>query len=301
MFTVGLDVCSIQCIIDSLIAFDISSFFDWFSIVGKSIHESFMNLAGTVAIPHYSDWFSIVGKSIHDMFINLNNTIDIPHYSDWFSSAGKSINATLINLASAVGTPHYSDSELDQITFGSCLGDAYLQFTGANTRFGFTASAKFEDYFKSIYAIYGIFCSAAYRSYSYFNPTTNKVYNSFNFWTRSHHYFNHYYKVFYIDGFKHIPADLTLLTPLAIAHWLMQDGTKGTSGGFIFCTEGFLNEDVVRLAQYLTTQYGLTVSTQNSPNKKGLRIYVWKCSVPTLISIVKPHMHPQMMYKLDYS
>ena len=108
----------------------------------------------------------------------------------------------------------------------------------------------------------------------------------------------------------------------------MQDGAKGTSGGFYLCTAAFptsafqqscsirfsdsdssgRKEDVLRLAKYLNEVYGLKISTPLSPNKKGLRIYVAfasrskrrKSSVQNLICLVKPFMHPSMMYKFDF-
>ena len=114
--------------------------------------------------------------------------------------------------------------------------------------------------------------------------------------------------MFYFDGIKRVPYDLVLLTPLALAHWIMQDGAKGTSGGFYLCTDAFPKEDVLRLAKYLNEVYGLKISTPLSPNKKGLRIYVAfasrskrrKSSVQNLICLVKPFMHPSMMYKFDF-
>ena len=39
--------------------------------------------------------------------------------------------------------------------------------------------------------------------------------------------FTEFYNKFYINKVKSVP---TYLTPLALAHWIMQDGAKGSSG-----------------------------------------------------------------------
>lgn len=40
-----------------------------------------------------------------------------------------------------------------------------------------------------------------------------------------------FYNIFYLNGVKRIPTDLSLLTPLALAHLIMQDGSRGTCRG----------------------------------------------------------------------
>lgn len=58
-----------------------------------------------------------------------------------------------------------------------------------------------------------------------------------------------------------MPTDLSLLTPLALAHWIMQDGGKSSSGGLYLCTDLFNPEDIIRLAKYLQDTYQLKVTT----------------------------------------
>lgn len=75
------------------------------------------------------------------------------------------------------------------------------------------------------------FCSSNFRTYSYLDQRTGNTYTSLNFWTKSLPIFTEFYNQFYINKEKIVPIDLSLLTPLALAHWIMQDGAKGTSGG----------------------------------------------------------------------
>ena len=90
---------------------------------------------------------------------------------------------------------------------------------------------------------------------------TGKTYTSFNFLTRALPIFTEFYNKFYINKVKSVPTDLTLLTPLALAHWILQDGAKGSSGGLYICTDSFNPKDTKRLAQYLINNFQLKVTT----------------------------------------
>lgn len=89
-----------------------------------------------------------------------------------------------------------------------------------------------------------------------------------------------------------------MLTPVALAHWLMQDGSPGTKKGVYFCTDAFAPEDVERLATHCRITFGLVCSTPKAPGKKELRIYIFVASVPRLRELVFPYMYPTMFYKL---
>lgn len=49
-----------------------------------------------------------------------------------------------------------------------------------------------------------------------------------------------YYVAFYSDKVKFIPANLyEYQDPIAMAYWIMMDGSRGTSGGLYLCTDSF--------------------------------------------------------------
>jgi hypothetical protein len=83
-----------------------------------------------------------------------------------------------------------------------------------------------------------------------------------------------------------------LLTPIALAHWIIGDGLWNHSG-LILCTESFSIIDNVKLINILKVRYRLdcTLTARN-------RIYVTASSMPRLRAIVQPHMHPSMLYKI---
>jgi hypothetical protein len=74
-------------------------------------------------------------------------------------------------------------------------------------------------------------CSTKYRESSYVDKRTGKTYKSLSFWSKSMPMLTEFYNIFYLNGVKIIPTDLSLLTPLAFAHLIMQDGSRGTCRG----------------------------------------------------------------------
>lgn len=60
---------------------------------------------------------------------------------------------------------------------------------------------------------------------------TGKNYSSLHFKTKALPLFTEFWSMFYVNGKKVVPVDLTLFTPLALAHLLMQDGSFGTVSG----------------------------------------------------------------------
>ncbi len=118
--------------------------------------------------------------------------------------------------------------------------------------------------------------------------------------TRSYAFFNDLHNLFYIkeDGkwIKVINDDIIHeLTPRALAFWAADDGSNANSG-FYLHTEGFEYKDVYKLAGILHYKYGLEVTVQNHYNKP--LIYIKSRSMPLFRSLVMPHMHPSMYYKL---
>ena len=111
------------------------------------------------------------------------------------------------------------------------------------------------------------------------------------------------------DGFYHnvngkqikrVPEWIHLyLTPLGIAHWFMQDGSRQAGQGVSFATNSFTHGDTVRLAELLTSMYGLKTSVVKTGKEGQWLISIWKRSMPDFVRIVGPHMSLSMHYKLE--
>lgn len=75
----------------------------------------------------------------------------------------------------------------------------------------------------------------------------------------------------------------------------MDDGAY-TPSGFYLHTKGFTFNEVYMLAGILHYNFGITVNVQSHSNTPV--IYVTAKSLARFTEIVKPHFHPQLLYKL---
>ena len=197
----------------------------------------------------------------------------------------------------------FISNEVKEIIFGSLLGEAQIEMPprGLNARFGFTQSLDKKEYFLSVLNSLGEISSGKYRETSNLDPRTGKIYTNLNFWSKALPLLNEFYFSFYKarpkgKKVKIVPLDLSLLTPLALAHWVMQDESRGTSKGLYLCTDSFTHEDVKRLSQYLINKYDIKCSIHKSG--KNYRIYILVISIETVKILILPFMHKTMTYKL---
>jgi hypothetical protein len=110
---------------------------------------------------------------------------------------------------------------------------------------------------------------------------------------------NIYREWFYPQGIKIVPTDIAdHLTPLGLAHWYMQDGSKTTDNGVTFATHCFSEAEILLLIQTLFTKFGLNCTQQKGGADNQKAIYVRRASIPTFIELVSPHIHSSMHYKL---
>nr|YP_009659039.1 LAGLIDADG endonuclease [Spizellomyces sp. 'palustris']QCQ69037.1 LAGLIDADG endonuclease [Spizellomyces sp. 'palustris'] len=114
--------------------------------------------------------------------------------------------------------------------------------------------------------------------------------------------FNWIHDLFYPDGStKVVPTNIAdYLTPMALAIWLMDDGTSHSSG-LRFCTHGFTKADVEFLGQILWDKYGIRTSLhRHKPDMDQYYLYIRADSMQLLSIIVKPYLylHPSMHWKL---
>jgi LAGLIDADG DNA endonuclease family len=100
---------------------------------------------------------------------------------------------------------------------------------------------------------------------------------------------------------KIIPFNIEeYLTPLALAVWFMDDGSK-LGKGVKIATNCFTIKELTFLCNILNKKYNLTVSIQSGGKNKGYTLYINKNSMPTFSKLVKPLMLPSLYYKLgDY-
>lgn len=132
--------------------------------------------------------------------------------------------------------------------------------------------------------------------HSYFADLQGKQYPVVQFSTLSFSQWNSLFHAWYVGGVKVVPAAIaSMLTPIAMAFWHMDDG--GWVGkGIHLNTNAFTIGDVGRLIDVLRSVYGLDCSIHSRR-----RLFIKAKSVPAFIAIVRPYIHPHFMYKIDRS
>jgi hypothetical protein len=76
----------------------------------------------------------------------------------------------------------------------------------------------------------------------------------------------------------------------------MGDGTRDHGFGVILCTDAYSLQDIIRLMNVLIIRYRLDCIIRK--HGQSNRIYIRQRSMPLLRSIVTPHFHSSMLYKV---
>jgi len=117
---------------------------------------------------------------------------------------------------------------------------------------------------------------------------------AYRFTTKSLSVFTQFYNKFFRNHRKSIPEG-TILTPLTLAVWYMDDGSR-CDEDIYFNTQQFTKEEQQRLIDMLFQQYKIEATVNK--DKKYWRIRIRKRSVAQFMSIISPHILPSMRYKL---
>lgn len=99
-----------------------------------------------------------------------------------------------------------------------------------------------------------------------------------------------------------------LLTPRALAFWLMDDAHKNQRGGITLCTDSFSLIEVLRLIRVLKFKFNIncTIHKKKKSKKSEIknrfyyRIYIRSCSLPVVFSLVYNYFCPAMLFKIQF-
>ena len=145
------------------------------------------------------------------------------------------------------------------VIIGLLLSDGCLIFSSKahkkNALLGFKQSLAHSQYVLFVFNILSHYCSSIP-----FLTTGIRAGNRFyvlEFRTRSMPCLTELRFLFYPNGVKIVPYNIyELLTPIALAHMIMGDGSA-QQHGLIICTNSYSIEDVVRLMNVLIIRYRL--------------------------------------------
>lgn len=111
--------------------------------------------------------------------------------------------------------------------------------------------------------------------------------------------YNYFYQEVNGIKVKRIPEWVEeFITPMGLAHLIMEDGHRQMKQGVSIATNCFSYEDCVFLSKILDKKYGLKTSVVKSGNINQWDVNIWKRSMSDLVSIVKPYIIDEMKYKL---
>jgi ubiquinol-cytochrome c reductase cytochrome b subunit len=112
--------------------------------------------------------------------------------------------------------------------------------------------------------------------------------------------FNDFYKEVNGVMVKRVPSWVgEFITPLGLANWIMQDGSRQKKQGVTLATNSFTYEECVFLSKILTDKFNLKTSVIKAGHEGQWKISIWKQSMPDLVLLVKPYIIDEMKYKFE--
>lgn len=197
-----------------------------------------------------------------------------------------------------------------EVITGELLGDGHISYDPikkhlTNGRLEFTFAATILHYVN--YLKFNVLASICTTSKPSPWPNTDKGQQPLQYWfsTKRLPAITYLHSLWYKEiGGKYIkvlPDKIKdLLTPIALAHWIMGDGYF-TNGSTKLCTDNFTKEEVLKLIDILEKNFDIKATINKRTNPDGAikwRINISKLSMEKLIFIVQPYVIPEMLYKL---
>ena len=198
------------------------------------------------------------------------------------------------------------------VLFGTLLGDAYISRAKATGRH----QVKFEQresslpYVIHLHSLFRVFIHKSEPIRQVIPEETDK---NKRFWKERKSYISQtftnstwdfYANLFYskpVEGQKRrkkVPSNIhKWLTPIALAYWYADDGSKESNGIYLH-TRRFKHSEIVCLQKALGKNFGFRVSIHKDRHYR--KLYIWKESRNEFFEIVGPYLHPTFSYKLDH-
>lgn len=215
------------------------------------------------------------------------------------------------NLVSHVGCGSFTKLQAAMIVLaplqlsvvvGLILSDCWLYYASPHSKnagLGFEQSYAKYEYFWFVFNILSHYCSSWPVLKSRARQGKGKTLHALHMQTRALPCFTELHSLFYKNKEKIIPNNIyDLLTPIALAHWVMGDG-QVASNGLRLCTDSYSFPEIVKLMNVLMIKYRINCTINFIGGKP--RIYISAKSLNLLASIIKAYMTKSMYYKLESS
>ena len=175
-----------------------------------------------------------------------------------------------------------------QLILGCVLGDGYIR-KKVNAHLQITHSFKQKEYVDWKYLCLKDIVLTAPKVYK---GNAGRV--GYRFFTRSLPAITTFYDTFYRNGVKIIPKDL-ILSPLSLAVWYMDDGSKARRASYFNCQQF----DPTSQSNLLRALANVGIHASLNKDKTYSRIYISYSYTPILVNIIKKFIVPSMRYKLS--
>ncbi len=160
---------------------------------------------------------------------------------------------------------------VEETLLGIILGDARLEWHGRGVRLTLNHSIKQKSYIEwKRQELVELLPSPIFLH-------AKGPYPFWRFVTRIDPGLQKLWKIFYTDGVKYVPENISelLRTPKALAVWLMDDGTQDRrQGSVLFETQCYTRLEIELLQGCLQRNFGLSTNIHQSGVGRGLRLYV---------------------------
>ena len=192
------------------------------------------------------------------------------------------------------------------LVVGSLLGDGTMrQGEGArNANYKVEQGLVQKSYVFWKYEILKTFVKTGPALSYRYDPVKGKYPKSWWFRTLRHPLLTEIYHLFYVGngyrtGRKIVPKTIAdELTPLALAIWIMDDGSY-SRGAIDISTYSFTVAEIELLCGAIRERYGVE-TRYHRDRDKGYRMYCSQSQTRLLIEVIAPYVIPSMTYKIGF-
>lgn len=185
-----------------------------------------------------------------------------------------------------------------EVALGSLLGDAYLRPSGRSFALSFTHGEKQKAYLEWKLSEFENFVATKDFWVSHREFRGNAA--TYSFATITHPFLLELHKLCYPRGRKYVsPEWLNQLSPLSLAVWYMDDGSRNRRYKTItLCTNSFSYEEHVTMVEYFISRYGIEPKIESRRNGQfSLRINASNSG--DFLRIITPYIPNCMRYKIE--
>jgi hypothetical protein len=198
----------------------------------------------------------------------------------------------------------YYDVELNsnqrQMVMGSLLGDGTITKSGA---YSCSHSVKQKEYFdRKMKILYNLHSNCS-QKYTQSHVLFKNDAESLHFTTGCNKYLYELRKIYYPNGNKIFPYEYLKdnLEADGLAYWYMDDGGLRKKRYPVFYIYGYSRKEAELFIAFFDEKFGIkTRLYAHNLEKEQYILFVQNVSAHSFLNLIRPHIIPSMLYKVDY-